>query len=68
MHVSVEHLDDPYRDVGEAEDEVQTLLRDFADWIYARLEEEYEYRTSDEQVEESIRANEYEFDEDGDMV
>ena len=33
--MSVEHLDDPYRDVGEAEDEVQTLLRDFADWIYA---------------------------------
>lgn len=68
MHVSVEHLDDPYRDVGEAEDEVQTLLRDFADWIYARLEEEYKYLISDEQVEESIRANEYEFDEDGDMV
>lgn len=45
--------------------EVTQLLRDFADWIYQQLEAEYEYQTSDETVDEMIRANEYEFDEDG---
>jgi hypothetical protein len=41
------------------------LMRDFAQWIYDCLEEEYEYRQSDEQVDEGIRANEYDFREDG---
>lgn len=46
-------------------DEVTKALRDFNRWIFRRLQDEYEYLTSDEQVEESIRANEYEFTEDG---
>jgi hypothetical protein len=43
---------------------------DFARWIYKRLEREHEFQTSDEQVAESLRANEVEFeiDEDGDIV
>lgn len=68
MSVSVEHEDDPYRDIGDAEDDITQLMRDFADWIYDQLENEYEYQCSDEVVEESIIANEYEFDEDGDCV
>lgn len=62
MRVEVEHRDDSYRDVSDAEDEVAQLLRDFADWVYSRLEDEYDYLNSDEQVEESILANEYDFD------
>lgn len=46
-------------------DTLETLLRDFADWIYRSLKREYEYQQSDEQVDETIRANEYEFDEEG---
>ena len=46
-------------------DELRDIMRRFADWIYASLEEDYEYETGDEAVDESIRANEYEFDEDG---
>ena len=68
MSVSVEHEDDPYRDIGDAEDDITQLMRDFADWIYDQLEKEYEYQCSDNVVEESIIANEYEFDEDGDRV
>jgi len=45
---------------------VSDALRDFASWIHSQLSKEYEYRTSDEAVDEDIRANEYEFDEDGD--
>lgn len=37
------------------------IVSDFADWIYRALEKEYDYSKSDE----SIRANEYEFGEDG---
>ena len=68
MSVSVEHEDDHYRDIGDAEDDITQLMRDFADWIYDQLEKEYEYQCSDNVVEESIIANEYEFDEDGDRV
>lgn len=65
MSVEVEHNEDRYRDIGDAEDDIRQLMRDFADWIYDRLESEYDYQTSDEAVEEAIRANEYEFDEEG---
>lgn len=67
MSVEVEHDDDRYRDIGDAEGEITTLLRDFADWIYNRLEEEYDWLRSDEQVDESIAANGYEFTESGEL-
>ena len=56
---------------GSADDrEWADVFADFAKWIYKRLEEEYEYLTSDEVVAESIIANEQEFelDEDGDLI
>ena len=65
MSVNVEDREDSYRDIGDAEDDITQLMRDFADWIYAQLEAEYDYQTSDEAVEEAIRINEYEFDENG---
>lgn len=65
MSVEVEHDDDRYRDIGDAEDDIKQALRDFANWIYQQLEAEYEYQTSEEVVAESIIANEYEFNEDG---
>ena len=68
MDASVWHYDDQHRDIGDAEDDIAQLMRDFADWIYDQLEKEYEYQCSDNVVEESIIANEYEFDEDGDRV
>lgn len=68
MDVSVEDSEDRWRDIGDAEDDIRQLMRDFADWIYSQLEKEYEYQTSDEAVEEAIRANEYEFDEDGERI
>lgn len=64
MTVSVEDNRDSWRDVAQEDDIVQAM-RDFADWMYRQLEKEYEYRMSDENVDESIRINEYTFDEDG---
>lgn len=65
MSVSVEHYDDQYRDIGSAEDDITQLLRDFADWIYEQLEKAYDYWMSDEAVDDTIIANEYEFTEEG---
>lgn len=65
MSVDVEHAEDRYRDIGDAEDEIRDQLRLFADWIYDRLESEHDWLTADEQVDEAIRANEYTFNEDG---
>jgi hypothetical protein len=50
------------------EGEVRELLRDFMRYIYKRLEEDHNYLTSEEAIIETIEANEYIFDEDGDIV
>lgn len=61
--IEVTHAEDMYRDIGEAEDDIKTLLRDFMDWIYSRLEAEYNYLTSEEHIREAIQDDE--FTEDG---
>lgn len=55
----------PYSVSAEQEEAIKEALRDFMRWIYRRLEAEYEYLTSDEQVRESLEANECGFTEDG---
>ena len=56
-------VNDAKNDAGV--DAVTHALRDFADWIYRQLEAEYEWRMADEQVDDAITANEYDFDESG---
>lgn len=68
MQVEVEHGDDLYRDIGDAEGDVIQLLRDFADWIYKQLEASYDYLNADATVDENIEANEYMFTEDGSIA
>lgn len=46
-------------------DTVQECMRDLAHWLYKRLEEEYEFITSDEAVVNSINAVENLFHKDG---
>lgn len=52
----------------DTDDAVCDVLRDLMNWIYRQLEKEYEWLSSDEQIAETIRCNEYEFDEDGNMI
>ena len=52
-------------DVSDIEDTIQDLLRDLASWLYQRLENEYDYLLSDESIDDSIHANEYEFFKNG---
>lgn len=68
MSVDVYRTDDGYFNDGTDEESFIQCMRDFADWIYSQLEKEYEYQTSDEVAEEMIIANEYEFDENGNIA
>jgi hypothetical protein len=47
-------------------DEMLTVFRRFADWIYARLEEEHDYLLSDESIDQYL--DELTFDSDGSEV
>lgn len=64
MSVNVER-DDEKGMTDDAEDRIKDQLRLFAGWIYNQLEKDYDYRMSAENVDESIRINEYEFTENG---
>lgn len=68
MQVMASHADSMYREIGDAEDELRDALRAFADWIYDSLESEHDWLTADEEVDESIRANGYEFLENGSLA
>ena len=67
MSVDVERSDDKEM-TADAEETMKECLRDFADWIYKQLENEYDYRTGEEACREAIEANDYEFTEKGDMA
>ena len=67
MSVDVERSDGKEM-TDDAEETVKECLRDFADWIYKQLENEYAYRTGEEACREAIEANDYEFTEKGDMA
>jgi hypothetical protein len=51
-----------------AAETVSETLRGFMDWIYRQLEKEYDYRLSDEAIDETVTANEYEFTEEGKLA
>lgn len=53
---------------GNADEVIQDCLRDFMYWIHRQLEREHDYLQSDEAIRETIEANEYWFDEDGNMA
>lgn len=58
-------------DIDVSESDCETMvecLRDFARWIYRQLKAQWEYLNSDESIDESIRINEYEFTESGDLA
>ncbi len=66
--ISVYDSENEYRDIGDAEDEVKGCLRDFMDWIYKQLKAEYEYQVSEEAFESAVECNDWEFDEDGNII
>lgn len=57
-----------YFNPGDIENEVIDCLRDYAIWIYKRLESEYEYQNSDECISEYLNESETEFTVDGESI
>lgn len=57
--------DDDIADSDALAEELADAARDLADAFYRALEAEYTYQNSDESIEEMIKANEYEFTEEG---
>jgi hypothetical protein len=49
-------------------DDLTDTLRSFEHWAWCVLRDEYEYLTSAEAIKETIEANEYEFDENGNLA
>ena len=69
MTVEVEDTRTAYRDIPRAiEDDITGRMRDFADWIYQRLQNAYDWTMSDENVDEMLTVNGYEFEETGEIV
>ncbi len=54
-----------YKKLYSVEDEFLNIFKDLARWFYKRLEDEYDYLTSDEVVLETLKENKYEFNQDG---
>lgn len=52
----------------ELAEEILESAKDYARDIYKRLQDEYDYMSSDEYLAELCEANEYEFDEEGQLV
>jgi len=52
----------------DIEKEMEEDVVDLSQEIYKALEEEYEYMSSDEVVKETLIANQYEFDENGERL
>lgn len=57
--------DDPATDADRAAQSIVDALQSFAHWMSCTIAAEYDYQFSDECVDDSIRANEYEFTENG---
>lgn len=66
MDLSVEH---PTREFPQAVyTDFREIIRDYEKWIYRQLRQQDEWRNADEQVDETIRENEYEFTADGKRI
>ena len=49
-------------------DDMDKIFSEFADWIYKQLEKEWDYLSSEEQLIETAKANDYAFDSEGRIV
>ena len=67
MEIDVEHIDGI--DIPESvQEDIAECLRDFARWIYEKLETEWEYINTDEYISEELEVMDCEFYEDGEMI
>ena len=60
--------EEPYGFTDELEDKVTEYIRGICKDLYRDLEKEYDDLTSDESVKETLISNDYEFDEEGNII
>lgn len=65
LDITVSHDDAGVSIRHDDETKVRGAIMRLAEWMHQQLNAEYDYRTSDEAVVDTIEANEYEFTEDG---
>ena len=65
---NIDVLHDEKEITAEQEEACIELLRDFMKWIYKMLNADYDYLTSEEAIVETINANEFEFDSQGNLA
>lgn len=65
-----DYRDDPKADklINDLEEQIRYEARKLSKDIYRGLQDEYDYLTSAEEIAETIRANDYDFDEEGNLV
>jgi hypothetical protein len=68
LHNLIRSTDFPYTDPNDIEQAGFESAKDYADELYKQLREEYEYLTSEESLIESCEANDWQFNEEGEMV
>lgn len=64
LHFNIERIDQAEVS-SDIEQQLRYVLSAFADWIHGNLQMEADYLHANEQVDEALRANEYEFNEYG---
>jgi len=60
--------EEPYGFTNDLEDKVTEYVRGLCKDLYRKLENEYDHLTSDESVKETLVDNDYEFDEEGNII
>jgi hypothetical protein len=60
--------EEPYGFTNDLEDKVTGYVRGLCKDLYRKLENEYDHLTSDESVKETLVDNDYEFDEEGNII
>lgn len=69
LSVNVKNDADVSRTVSWGDERtVVEAMRDFANWIFKQVNDDYAYQMSDEAIVEQITANEYEFYESGERA
>ena len=56
------------KNIEQLQEAIEESAKDFARDVYKRLQEEYDYLTSDESISEIIQANDYNFTNEGELA
>jgi len=68
LHNLIRSTDFPYTDPNDIEQAGFESAKEYADELYERLKTEYEYLTSEKNLIESCEANDWQFNNEGEMV